>query len=161
MRTIILAAAAALLIAGTAQGQTQTQGVTLWAARVGAEDVEGTAAFYKAAFGMQEVDRLMFPSGEPEIILNFGATLEEAQANTDSHIAIMPREANDSEDPVPPLMLHVADIQATAQAVKDAGGTVYREPAAFGGASLAFVQDPAGNRVELIQPAADADGGAE
>jgi predicted enzyme related to lactoylglutathione lyase len=157
MMRAAFAAAAALLIAGA----TQAQGVTLWAARVGAEDVEGAAEFYKAAFGMQEVDRLMFPSGEPEIILNFGATLEEAQANTDSHIAIMPREANDSEDPVPPLMLHVADIQATAQAVKDAGGTVYREPMAFGGASLAFVQDPAGNRIELIQPAADADGGAE
>lgn len=149
---MFLTAAAALLIAGAAQAQ----GVSLWAARVGAEDVEGTAEFYKAAFGMQEVDRLMFPSGEPEIILNFGATLEEAQANTDSHIAIMPRDGL-ADDPVPPLMLHVADIEATAQAVKDAGGTVYREPMQFGssGAWLAFVQDPAGNRIELIQPAAE------
>ncbi len=150
---LVLTALAGSLLAGAASAQ----GVSLWAARVGAEDVEGAAEFYKQAFGMQEVDRLMFPSGDPEIILNFGATLDEARANSDAHIAIMPREANDSEDPVPPLMLYVEDIAATAEAVKAAGGTVYREPMAFGGsgASLAFVQDPAGNRIELIQPGPD------
>lgn len=153
MKQAILAAAVATLLAAPAHAQ-----VSMWAARVGAEDVEGAAEFYKAAFGMHEVDRLRFPDGSPEIILNFGATLEEAQANTDAHLAIMPRAANDTDDPVPPLMLNVTDIEATVQAVRDAGGVVYREPMQFGasGAALAFVQDPAGNRIELIQRAVPA-----
>ena len=44
----------------------------------------------------------------------------------------------------------------TAAAAKAAGGTVAREAAQFGnsGIFIAFVVDPEGNRIELIQPAA-------
>jgi predicted enzyme related to lactoylglutathione lyase len=52
------------------------------------------------------------------------------------------------------LMLSVTDINATAAAIKAAGGSMEGEPVRFGAAGmmLGFAVDPAGNRLELIQP---------
>jgi predicted enzyme related to lactoylglutathione lyase len=45
-------------------------------------------------------------------------------------------------------------MAATAAAVKAAGGTMDGEPRPFGntGIVIGFAVDPAGNRIELIQP---------
>lgn len=126
-------------------------GVTLAAARIGAVDVAGVAAFYKSAFGMQEVTRLDMP-GIKEIMLNFGDTVEAAKANPNPWIVIMSRASNDVKE-VPHLVLYVTDMKATVAAIKAAGGIVEGEPAAFGDAGMivGFAVDPAGNRMELIQ----------
>jgi predicted enzyme related to lactoylglutathione lyase len=135
-------------LAGAAHGA----GVTLNAARVGAEDVAATAKFYEAAFGLQEVNRLEF-RGMLEIMLNFGDTVAAAKANPNAQIVIMHRDSNALQDPVPHMILNVADITATAAAVKAAGGTMQGEPRPFGntGITIGFAADPAGNRIELIQ----------
>jgi len=127
--------------------------VRLNAARIGAVDVAALAKFYQDAFGLQEVNRLQFP-GMTEIMLNFGATVDAAKANTSAQIVIMPRPSNDLKDPVPHIILNVTDIAATAAAVKAAGGTMDGEPRPFGnsGMVVGFAVDPAGNRMELIQP---------
>jgi predicted enzyme related to lactoylglutathione lyase len=127
-------------------------GVTLNAARVGAEDVVAAARFYEAAFGLQEVNRLEF-RGQVEIMLNFGDTVAAAKASPNAQIVITHRDSNDLKDPMPHLILNVTDIEATAAAVKAAGGTVAGEPRAFGntGMKIGFAVDPAGNRIELIQ----------
>ena len=126
-------------------------GVTLAAARIGAVDVEGVAKFYISAFGMQEIMRLDMP-GIKEIMLNFGATVEAAKANTNPWIVIMGRDSNDVKE-VPHLVLYVPDMKVTVAAVKAAGGKVEGEPGAFGEAGMivGFAVDPAGNRMELIQ----------
>ena len=58
-------------------------------------------------------------------------------------------------DPVMHVIFTVTDAAATAAAAKAAGATVAREATQYGtsGIFIAFVVDPEGNRIELIQPA--------
>ena len=142
-----MGAAAALLLAGAAQA-----GVTLNAGRVGAEDVAALAEFYKSAFGLREVNRLEFP-GMLEIMMNFGDTVDAANANPNAQTVIMHRDSNSITDPIPHLIFNVTDIAATATAIKAAGGSMDGEPRSFGntGMMIGFAVDPAGNRLELIQ----------
>jgi predicted enzyme related to lactoylglutathione lyase len=149
-RSIVAASSAAALVwLGAAQA-----GVTLNSARVGAKDAAALGKFYEAAFGLKEVNRLTFPSGV-EIFLNFGDTADAAKMNKGAEIVIMTADAVGDKDPVPHLIFNVTDIAATAAAVKAAGGTMDREPTPFGNSGLVigFALDPAGNRIELIQPA--------
>jgi predicted enzyme related to lactoylglutathione lyase len=137
----------------TLVGAAQAGTVTLNAARVGAEDVAAAAKFYEAAFGLQEVNRLEL-GHQLEIMLNFGDSVAAAKANPNAQVVIMHRESNNVNDPVPHLILNVSDIAATAAAVKAAGGTLQGEPRPFGksGMVIGFAVDPAGNRIEMIQP---------
>jgi predicted enzyme related to lactoylglutathione lyase len=142
-----LGASVALMLASVAQA-----GVTLFAARVGAEDVVGLAKFYQSAFGLHEVNRLEFP-GMIEIMLNFGDSVDAARKNANGQIVIMHRESNAPKDPMPHLIFGVTDMAATVKAVKAAGGVLDAEPKEFGktGIMIGMFVDPAGNHVELIQ----------
>lgn len=145
---VISLAGMALLLSATAQA-----GASLNAARVGGEDVAALAKFYESAFGLKEVNRLEFP-GMLEIMMNFGDTTAAAKANKNAQIVVMHRKTNDIDDPVPHIILNVTDVKAIAAAVKAAGGTMQGEPRPFGnsGMVIGFAIDPAGNRLELIQP---------
>ena len=145
---VLFAAGLVFLMSGTAYA-----GVTLNAARVGGEDVAALAKFYEAAFGLKEVNRLEFP-GMLEIMMNFGDTTEAAKANNNAQIVIMHRKSNDIQDPVPHIIMNVTDVNAIAAAVKAAGGSMQGDPRPFGnsGMVIGFAIDPAGNRIELIQP---------
>jgi predicted enzyme related to lactoylglutathione lyase len=140
-------AGAALMLVGVARAD-----VMLNAARVGAEDVAALAQFYESAFGLKEVNRLEFP-GSLEIMLNFGATVEAAKANSAAQVVIMHRDSDALDDDVPHIIFNVSDVAATAAAVKKAGGTMDADPRPFGntGIVIGFARDPAGNRIELIQ----------
>lgn len=145
---ILGSACVALVLTGAAEAN-----VTLNAARVGGEDAAALAKFYESAFGLHEVNRLEFP-GMLEIMLNFGDSAEAAKANKSAQVVIMHRASDATKDPVPHLIFNVTDIAATAAAVKAAGGTMDGEPKPFGksGMVIGFAVDPAGNRIELIQP---------
>jgi len=145
---LMAGAAAVLLLAGTAYAD-----VSLNSVRVAAVDTVALARFYQAAFGMQEVNRINVPGG-PEIFVNFGATAEAAKANKGLPIVLFHRESDAVKDPIPHVILNVTDMAATAAAVKAAGGTMDGEPRPFGntGIVIGFAVDPAGNRIELIQP---------
>ena len=127
-------------------------GITLNAARVGAEDVVANEKFYEAAFGLKEVNRIEF-RGQVEVMLNFGDSVEAAKANQNAQVVIMHRESNAQKDPVPHVIFNVTDIKATAAAIKAAGGTMDGEPKPFGntGIIIGLAIDLAGNRIELIQ----------
>jgi len=143
-------AAAALLLAGAANAQ-----VTLNSVRIGAKDTAALAKFYQAAFGMQEVNRIDAPGGA-EIFLNFGATTDAAKANKGEPIVIMHRDLDDLKDPIAHLILNVKDMTASVAAIKSAGGSMASDPRPFRntGIVIGIAIDPAGNRIELIQPAA-------
>jgi predicted enzyme related to lactoylglutathione lyase len=86
-------------------------------------------------------------------MLNFGDTVEAAKANTAPVLVIIHRDTDDVKDPVSHLILYVADFSATSDAIKAAGGSV-SEPhkIAKTGDTIGSAVDPAGNRVELIEP---------
>ena len=121
--------------------------VSLNSVRVVAKDAEALGKFYGAAFGLKETG--------PELFLNFGATVDAARANDSPAIVIMQTPAGPSGDEVMHVIFTVSDAAATAAAAKAAGGTVTREATQYGnsGIFIAFVVDPEGNRIELIQPA--------
>ena len=82
---ITLIACATLLCGALAQAD-----VTLNSVRVGAKDTETLAKFYKAAFGMEEVNRIQ-GGGGPEIFLNFGVSVDAAKANKGLPVVLMKR----------------------------------------------------------------------
>jgi predicted enzyme related to lactoylglutathione lyase len=127
--------------------------VSLNSVRVAAVDTVALAKFYQAAFGMFEVNRIALPAG-PEIFVNFGATADAAKANKNPPIVLFHRDSDAVKDPIQHVILTVTDMAATVAAVKAAGGIVEGEPRPFGntGIVIGFATDPAGNRVELIQP---------
>jgi len=146
-RTAVAAAVAGMLM-GVASAA-----VTLDAARIGAQDVPALAKFYESAFGLKEVNRLQFP-GMLEIMLNFGDTVDAAKANHAAQVVIMHRPSDAIDDPVPHIIFTVTDMAATTAAIQAAGGRLDGQPRPFGksGMVIALARDPAGNRLELIQP---------
>lgn len=144
---ITLAAGAALLVGVSAHAQ-----VTLNSVRVAAKDTVALAKFYQAAFGMQEVNRIVVPGG-PEVFVNFGATAEAAKANKSEPIVLMHRDNDEVKDPIAHVIFNVKDMTATVAAITAAGGSMTGDPRPFGntGVVIGIAIDPAGNRIELIQ----------
>ena len=145
--TTVMAISAALLVAGAAHAQASLDSV-----RIAAKDTVALAKFYQAAFGMQEVNRVVNPGGI-EVFVNFGATVEAAKANKNPLMILFHRDSDDLKDPTTHVIFSVKDMAATVAAVKAAGGTMTGDPRPFGntGTILGFAIDPAGNRIELIQ----------
>jgi predicted enzyme related to lactoylglutathione lyase len=137
----------AVILAGAAHGQ-----LVLDSIRISAKDTIALAKFYQAAFGMQEVNRIINPTGT-EVFVNFGATVDEAKANKNPLMVLMHRDSDDVRDPVAHVIVKVKDMAATVAAVKAAGGSMAGEPRPFrdSGIIIGIAIDPAGNRIELIQ----------
>jgi predicted enzyme related to lactoylglutathione lyase len=151
MHRLRLGFATAVALAATATAHAQ---VSLNSVRVLAKDSEALGRFYEAAFGMKETNRIATQTG-PELFLNFGATAEAAGGNDRPAVVLMQTPEGPAGDEVMHVILTVADAAATVAAAKSAGGTVTREPSEYGnsGIFIAFVVDPEGNHIELIQPA--------
>jgi predicted enzyme related to lactoylglutathione lyase len=148
---IVMGACLAAFVASAAHAD-----VTLNSVRIAAANTVTLAKFYQSAFGMQEVNRIEVTGG-PEIFVNFGATVEAAKANRGLPIVIMHRADDTAKDPIAHVILNVTDMNATAAAIKAAGGSMAGDPRPFGntGVVIGIAVDPAGNRIELIQrPAA-------
>jgi catechol 2,3-dioxygenase-like lactoylglutathione lyase family enzyme len=122
-------------------------------ARVTAPDkagVEKAAAFYSEVLGVREVRRLDQPTFF-EIFLNWGDTVEEAAANPAARIAVIT-----SKEPITTashVVLQVTDIKAVIARTEAAGGKVITQPSAAATLpiSTAFIADPFGNRIELVE----------
>jgi len=125
--------------------------VSINSTRITAPDTEALATFYKSAFGMFEVQRIAMGDGA-EIMLNFGKTEAAAKANPGSQLVLFPRDANQPEDTVPHLVVNVTDMAGTVAAIKAAGGSMEREPFAYGdtGIVIGMGIDPAGNHFEML-----------
>ena len=143
----------AVLLPASAAAQAARGGdwVALRSARVGAGDVAKTAEFYKAAFGMQEVQRYERPNFL-EIILNFGPTVEAAKAAATPKVVLISRPAGAAAEGVSNLIFNVGDMDAVLKRATAHGGSIERPPtrSATSGNTIAFVRDPSGNRIELI-----------
>jgi predicted enzyme related to lactoylglutathione lyase len=145
--TAVIAISAALPFGGAAHAQ-----VSLDSVRIAAKDTIALAKFYQAAFGMQEVNRVVNPGGT-EVFVNFGATVEAAKANKNPLMILFHRDSDDLKDPTTHVIFSVKDMAATVAAIKAAGGMMTGDPRPFrnSGTIIGFAIDPAGNRIELIQ----------
>ena len=117
--------------------------------RVG--DLERSVNYYTKLLGMKELRRRDVPDGKytlafvgyededsgavVELTYNYGVTSYE-QGSAFGHLAV-----------------GVPDVAAACENVRKAGGKVTREagPVKFGTTIIAFVEDPDGYKIELIQ----------
>lgn len=137
-------------------GSAQEPAVRVWGVRVLATDVDALATFYAKTFGMSETARPVNSATTKEVILNVGATPDAARRSPSAPIAIYTRPASAPAGAMASLILRVTDLTATIEAVKANGGTLRRGPSRNDVMHLryAFVIDPDGNQIELIEEAA-------
>ena len=117
--------------------------------RVG--DLDESLKFYCDVLGMNLIRQKEYPSGK--FTLAFVGYGDEA---TDSVIELTYNwgvENYDVGDAFGHLAIGVDDIYQTCDKIKDLGGKVVREPGPMkhGTTVIAFVEDPNGYKIELIQ----------
>ena len=117
--------------------------------RVG--DLEQSIAFYTEVLGMQLLRRKDYPTGRFTLaFLGYGPesdhTVLELTHNWD-------KSAYELGDGYGHIALGVEDIHSTCAGIADQGGRVVREPGPMthGSTVIAFVEDPDGYKVELIE----------
>lgn len=118
--------------------------------RVG--DLDRSVQFYTQVLGMKELRRRDVPEGK--YTLSFVGYAEEATG-----AAVIELTYNYGVDSYElgnafgHLALGVPDVAATVEKVRAAGGKVTREagPVKFGTTVIAFVEDPDGYKIELIE----------
>ena len=117
--------------------------------RVG--DLEQSIAFYAGVLGMQLLRRKDYPTGRFTLaFLGYGPesdhTVLELTHNWDT-------SAYELGNGYGHIALGVEDIHSTCAGIADQGGRVVREPGPMkhGSTVIAFVEDPDGYKVELIE----------
>ena len=118
--------------------------------RVG--DLEKSIKFYTEIFGMQLLRRKDYPEGRFTLaFLAYGAessnTAIELTHNWD-------RDSYELGNGFGHLAIEVEDVYKACDEIKTKGGEVVREagPMKHGSSVLAFVKDPDGYMVELLEP---------
>jgi lactoylglutathione lyase len=117
--------------------------------RVG--DLEKSLAFYCEVLGMKLLRRQDFLEGK--FTLAFVGYGEEAANSVIELTHNWGVEAYQLGDAYGHIAIGVEDIYATCEAIAAKGGKVIRPPGAMnhGTTVIAFVEDPSGYKVELIQ----------
>jgi lactoylglutathione lyase len=114
-------------------------------------DLDASLAFYTGVLGMRLLRRKDYPSGE--FTLAFVGYGDEA---TDAVIELTHNWGRTSYtlgDAFGHIALGTTDIRGVCDKVRAAGYKVTREPGPMkhGGSVIAFIEDPNGYKVELIQ----------
>ena len=119
--------------------------------RVG--DLERSVAFYTRLLGMKELRRRDVPDGKYTLVfLGYGEGNKEGQAEIELtyNYGVEKYELGNAFGH---LAVGVPDVKAACEAVRAGGGRVTREagPVKFGTTVIAFVEDPDGYKIELIE----------
>lgn len=117
--------------------------------RVG--NLDASLKFYCDILGMKLIRQKDYPGGE--FTLAFVGYGEEADHTVLELTYNWGTEKYDLGDAYGHIAIGVDDIYSTCEAIKNQGGHVVREPGPMkhGSTVIAFVQDPDGYKVELIQ----------
>jgi len=117
--------------------------------RVG--DLERSIAFYRDVIGMRLVSRKDYPDGKFTLaFLAFAPNPEQAEIELTYNWGVDRYELGTAYGHI---ALGVDDIRATCDRIRAAGGTISREPGPMkhGTTVIAFVVDPDGYKIELIE----------
>ena len=119
--------------------------------RVG--DMDRSVAFYTRLLGMKELRRRDVPDGKYTLaFLGYGEGNAEGQAEIELtyNYGVEKYELGNAFGH---LAVGVPDVAAACEAVRKGGGRVMREagPVKFGTTIIAFVEDPDGYKIELIE----------
>lgn len=119
--------------------------------RVG--DLDRSVRFYTNLLGMKELRRRDVPEGKYTLaFLGYGEGNKEGQAEIELtyNYGVEKYELGTAFGH---LAVGVPDVKAACEAVRAGGGKVTREagPVKFGTTVIAFVEDPDGYKIELIE----------
>ena len=117
--------------------------------RVG--DLDQSIAFYTEVLGMQLLRRKDYPTGRFTLaFLGYGPESEQTVLELTHNWDTSSYELGDAYGHI---ALGVEDIRSTCAAISGKGGRVVREPGPMkhGSTVIAFVEDPDGYKVELIE----------
>ncbi len=117
--------------------------------RVG--DLDRSIAFYTEVLGMQLLRRRDYPGGKFTLaFVGYGPESDEAVIELTHN---WDTDAYDLGNGFGHIAIEVDDAYAACEAIKKRGGVVTREagPMKHGSTVIAFVQDPDGYSIELIQ----------
>ena len=117
--------------------------------RVG--NLEESLTFYCDVLGMKLLRRKDYPAGEFTLaFVGYGEESDHSVLELTHNWGV---EKYDLGNAYGHIALGVDDIYATCETIKQLGGKVVREPGAMkhGSTVIAFVEDPDGYKVELIQ----------
>ena len=117
--------------------------------RVG--NLERSVAFYTDLFGMKELRRRDVPDGKYTLsFLGYGDEAEHTLLELTYNYGV---DKYDLGEAFGHLAIGMPDVYATCEKLRTAGAKITREPGPvkFGTTVIAFVEDPDGYKIELIQ----------
>lgn len=117
--------------------------------RVG--NLDRSIEFYTQVMGMQLFSRKDYPGGRFTLaFLGYGRNPEHAELELTHNWDTASYELGTAYGHI---ALGVEDIYATCERIRQSGGTIVREPGPMkhGTTVIAFIQDPDGYKVELIE----------
>jgi lactoylglutathione lyase len=117
--------------------------------RVG--DLQRSIDFYTQAMGMQLLRMTQRPEQHYDLaFVGYGNNPDHAEIELTYNYGV---SSYDLGTAYGHIAIGVPDVVATCDAIRQAGGTITREPGPVKGGStfIAFVQDPDGYKIELIQ----------
>jgi lactoylglutathione lyase len=117
--------------------------------RVG--DLQRAIDFYTQAMGMQLLRITKRPEQNYDLaFVGYGSNPDHAEIELTYNYGVTSYDIGTAYGHI---AIGVPDVVATCDAIRKAGGTITREPGPVkGGATfIAFVQDPDGYKIELIQ----------
>jgi lactoylglutathione lyase len=117
--------------------------------RVG--DLQRSIDFYTQAMGMQLLRMTKRPEHHYDLaFVGYGNNPDHAEIELTYNYGV---SSYDLGTAYGHIAIGVPDVVATCNAIRQAGGTITREPGPVKGGStfIAFVQDPDGYKIELIQ----------
>jgi len=119
--------------------------------RVG--DMQRAINFYTQAMGMQLLRTTQRPDQHYDLaFVGYGGNPEQAEIELTYNYGVTSYDLGTAYGHI---AIGVPDIRATCDKIRQAGGTITREPGAVKGGHtmIAFVQDPDGYKIELIERA--------
>ena len=117
--------------------------------RVG--DLERSITFYRDVLGMKEISRKDYPDGKFTLaFLGYGRNPEQAEIELTHNWGVDHYELGTAYGHI---AIGVEKIHEVCDRIRAAGGKITREPGPMkhGTTVIAFVQDPDGYKVELIE----------
>ncbi len=117
------------------------------------QDLEKSIAFYRDLLGMKELRRNDVPAGRYTLVFMGYATNAEGQAEIELTYNYDQEGPYDLGTAFGHLAVGVPDVAAACETVRGGGGKVVREagPVKHGTTLIAFVEDPSGYKIELIE----------
>jgi len=115
-------------------------------------DLDRSVGFYTGPLGMKELRRNEVPGGRYTLAF-VGYGDEKSQAVVELTYNWDQEQPYDIGSGFGHLAVGLPDIKAACESVRAAGGKVTREPGPvkFGTTVIAFVEDPDGYKIELIE----------